>query len=103
MSVLMNFAMFPTDKGTSVSKYVSRIIDMLRASGCSYKLGSMSTTVETDTMQEAVSILEKAYSLLEKDSDRVYSAVTFDIKKSEKGRMTQKINSIENHIGEVEK
>ncbi len=103
MSVLMNFAMFPTDKGTSVSKYVSRVIDMIRKSGFSYKLGSMSTTVETDTMAEALQILEKAYALLEPDSSRVYSTVTFDIKKSEKGRMTQKINSIEKHIGEVEK
>ncbi len=103
MSVLMNFAMFPTDKGTSVSKYVSRVIDMIRASGFNYKLGSMSTTVETDTMAEALQILEKAYAVLEPDSSRVYSTVTFDIKKAEKGRMTQKINSIEKHIGEVEK
>ncbi len=99
----MNFAMFPTDKGTSVSKYVSRVIDMLRSSGYSYKLSSMSTTVETDTMPEALKLLEKAYALLETDSDRVYSTVTFDIKKSKIGRITQKINSIEKHIGEVEK
>ncbi len=103
MSVLMNFAMFPTDKGTSVSKYVSRVIDMLRSSGYAYKLGSMSTTVETETMSEALSILEKAYALLEPDSSRVYSTVTFDIKKSETGRMAQKVNSIEKHIGKVEK
>ncbi len=99
----MNFAMFPTDKGTSVSKYVSRIIDMLRESGYNYKLGSMSTTVETNSMNEALEILDKAYKLLEVDSDRVYSTVTFDIKKSKNGRMIQKIASIEKHIGEVEK
>lgn len=101
MSVLMNFAMFPTDKGTSVSKYVSRVINMLRESGYNYKLGSMSTTVETETMQEALSVLDKAHSVLEPDCSRIYSTVTFDIKKSEQGRMTQKVASIEKHIGKV--
>jgi uncharacterized protein YqgV (UPF0045/DUF77 family) len=33
MSVLLEFAMFPTDKGTSVSAYVSKVIDMIRFSG----------------------------------------------------------------------
>lgn len=103
MSVLMEFAMFPTDKGTSVSEYVSKIIDMIRATGVNYKLGSMGTTIETKTMPEALSILDKAYALLKADSERVYSTVTFDIKKSELGRMKQKVDAIEEHIGEVEK
>ena len=30
MSVLLEFAMFPTDKGESVSNYVSRIIKMIK-------------------------------------------------------------------------
>jgi uncharacterized protein YqgV (UPF0045/DUF77 family) len=33
MSVLMNYAMFPTDKGSSVSEYVSKIIKMVSESG----------------------------------------------------------------------
>lgn len=95
--------MFPTDKGTSVSEYVSKVIDMIRASNVNYKLGSMGTTIETKTMGEALNIVDKAYALLEPDSDRVYSTITFDIKKSELGRMKQKVDSIEEHIGKVEK
>ena len=38
MSVLLEFAMFPTDKGDSVSKYVSKVIDMIKNSGLDYKL-----------------------------------------------------------------
>ncbi len=29
MSVLMEFAMFPTDKGESISEYVSRILKII--------------------------------------------------------------------------
>jgi uncharacterized protein YqgV (UPF0045/DUF77 family) len=46
MSVLFEFAMFPTDKGESVSKYVSKIIDMIDKSGVDYKLTPMGTVIE---------------------------------------------------------
>lgn len=99
----MEFAMFPTDKGTSVSTEVSQVIEMIKNSGHSYKLGSMGTTVETRTMSEALEILEKSYKILEKNSERIYSSVKFDIKKSEMGRLNAKVQSIENKIGKVEK
>lgn len=103
MSVLMNFAMFPTDKGTSVSKYVGEIISMIRESGAEYKLSAMSTVVETETMEEALSIVQKANDIL-KDSDRIYSAITFDIQNNKPfGRMKGKIASVEAKIGEVNK
>jgi uncharacterized protein YqgV (UPF0045/DUF77 family) len=35
---MLEFAMFPTDKGVSVSNYVSRIIKMIDKSGASYQL-----------------------------------------------------------------
>lgn len=95
--------MFPTDKGTSVSKYVSKIIEMIKNTGVAYKLTPMATIVETETMPEALQIMEKAYAILEPHSDRVYCAATFDIKKSKPGRIVQKVKSIEDKIGEVNK
>lgn len=103
MSVLMNFAMFPTDKGTSVSKQVSKVINMIKNSGASYKLSAMSTVIETETMTEALEIIQKAHDILT-ESDRIYSAVTFDIQNNKPfGRMEGKIKSVESKIGEVNK
>ena len=103
MSVLTEFAMFPTDKGVSVSKYVSRIISMIRESGFSYQLTAMGTIVETNTMKEALEIINNAYNVLEPFSDRVYSTAKFDIQKNKDNRLSSKIKSIENKIGEVNK
>jgi len=100
MSVLVNYAMFPTDSGTSVSKYVSKIIKMIDASGVSYKLNPMGTSFETETMAEALQIIEKSYDIL-KDHDRVYSVVNFDIQKNKSNRIQSKIDSIESKIGKV--
>ncbi|MFP4268496.1 MAG: MTH1187 family thiamine-binding protein [Spirochaetaceae bacterium] len=101
MSVLMEFAMFPTDKGTSVSAEVSKIIAMVRESGHPYTLSPMGTTVETETMEEATSLLNRASKILEPDSERVYSSVKFDIRKGKSNRLEGKIASVEEKIGKV--
>ncbi len=101
MSVLMQFAMFPTDKGASASQYVSRIIAMIRESGLPYQLSAMGTIVETETLAEAQAIVSKAYALLSKDCTRVYCTVTFDIRDGKSGRMQHKITAIEEKIGPV--
>ena len=41
MSVLLEFSMFPTDKGESVSAYVGRILTFIDGSGVSYRLTPM--------------------------------------------------------------
>lgn len=99
MSVLVEFAMFPTDKGESVSAYVSRIIKMIDESGVPYKLTPMGTVFETETMEEALDIINKAYKQLEKDCNRVYSVVKFDIRKGKSNRLVQKIQSVEKKLG----
>jgi len=101
MSVLMQFAMFPTDKGASASPFVSRVIAMVRESGLPYQLNAMGTIIETETLEEAQAIVHKAYELLSNDCTRVYCTVTFDIRNGKPGRMQKKIASIEEKIGPV--
>lgn len=101
MSVLMEFAMFPTDKGESVSAYVSMVIDMIRKSGFNYKLTAMGTIIETENMHDALDILQKAYEILSHESQRIYSTVKFDIRKNKNNRLEGKITSIEQKIGNV--
>ncbi len=108
MSVLLEFSMFPTSSdcrdGSSVSAYVSRIIDAIDKSGASYQLTPMGTIVETDTVREALDIIALAYEQLEDECERVYSSLKFDIRKGKKNRLKSKIKSVEKVLGrEVEK
>jgi uncharacterized protein (TIGR00106 family) len=91
--------MFPTDKGESVSKYVSRIIKMIDESGIPYKLTPMGTIFEVGTIEEATAIINKAYKQLEPDCNRVYSVVKFDIRKGKSNRLVGKIKSVEEKLG----
>lgn len=101
MSVLAEFAMFPTDKGESVSQYVSRIIKMISESGVSYQLTPMGTIFETEEMPEALQIIAKAEACLAPDCNRIYSSIKFDIQKGKSNRMISKLASIEQKIGKV--
>jgi uncharacterized protein (TIGR00106 family) len=102
MSVLLEFAMFPTDKGESVSAYVSQVIKMIRDCGASYQLTPMGTIVETDTMDDALAIVKQAYQVLDgAGCNRIYSSLKFDIRKGKENRLQGKLNSVREKIGEV--
>ena len=99
MSVMFEFAMFPTDKGESVSPYVSRILKIIDESNVSYKLTPMGTIVEMETFDEALALINRAYRELEGDCGRIYSTIKFDIRKGKSERLTQKIESVEKKVG----
>ena len=103
MSVLLNFSIFPLGEGTSVSKYVSEVLDMVRASGVAYKLNPMGTSIETETMHEALSIVQRAHDILEPNADRIYSAITIDSQKGKSNRIETKTASVEARIGKLNK
>lgn len=102
MSVLLEFAMFPTDRGESVSDYVSQVIRMIRDSGCDYQLTPMGTIIETDTLPQALQLVESAYRVLEQAGcQRVYSSLKLDIRMGKSDRMRGKVASVREKIGDV--
>ena len=104
MSVLMEFAMFPTDSGESVSAEVSQIIEVIRKKTSHYQLTPMGTVIETDSFDEALEILSLCNKTLKNSgAKRIYSSVKFDVRYGKNNRLLSKIESIENKIGEVNK
>lgn len=94
----MNFAMFPTRKGESVSPFVARVVESVRSKGYASQLTSMGTIVETESLQEALNVIQDAYATLEGDCDRVYLALNIDIRKEESGRIQSKVKSVEDKL-----
>ncbi|MFO7874123.1 MAG: MTH1187 family thiamine-binding protein [Bacteroidales bacterium] len=103
MSVLLEFAMFPTDKGESVSSYVSKVIKMIDDTGHNYRLTPMGTIVEAGTMEEILDVVNNAYKVLEPDCNRVYSSIKLDIRKGTDNRLEGKVKAVEDQIGTVKK
>ena len=97
-SFLLEFSMFPTSdecrEGSSVSKQVAKVIDVIDKSGVPYQLTPMGTIIEAKSMKEALGIVELAYEQLN-GCERVYSSLKFDIRKNCENRLKTKIESVE--------
>ena len=98
MSALIEFAIFPTDHGESKSKYVARVIEMIKNSGISYQFTPMGTILETETVVEGLAIVEKAYEILQIDCNRIYSTIKIDYRGGQSNRLIKKIESVESKL-----
>jgi len=97
MSVLIDFAIFPTDKQTSVSPYVARVVRIIKESGLAFKLGPMGTSVEGE-WTEIMDLVSRCFEELRKDSNRVYLTLKADYRKGASGRLEGKVKSVEEKI-----
>ena len=98
MSALIEFAIFPTDHGESKSKYVARVIEMIKNSGITYQFTPMGTILETETVAEGLAIVEKAYEILQIDCNRIYSTIKIDYRSGQSNRLIKKIESVESKL-----
>ena len=97
MSVLLEFSMTPLDKGESVSQYVSRSLDIIDKSGIPYKLGPMGTVLEGE-WHEVMDVVEKCYSRMNEDCNRISCSIKIDYRKNRTNGLTSKIKSLENKL-----
>jgi len=91
--VLAEFSMYPTDKGESVSKYVSQIIDHIDKSGITYKLTPMGTILE-GSWDEVFGVISGCFRILEPQSNRITTIIKVDYRKGYESRMISKIEKV---------
>jgi uncharacterized protein (TIGR00106 family) len=98
MSVVIEFAIFPTDKGESKSRYVAKVIEMIKDSGVNYIFTPMGTIIETDSVKEGLDIVNRAYEILQADCNRIYSTIKIDYRAGYKNRLEQKVKSVKSKL-----
>lgn len=94
MSVVIDFSIFPVDKGASVSPYVARVVQVIRDSCLPYQVTPMGTCIEGD-WSEVMALVDRCFKVLEQDSDRIYLTVKGDYRRGQKGRMESKVRAVE--------
>ena len=97
MSVLIDFSIFPLDKGESVTQYVTRVVKIIKGSGLSHKLGPMGTSIEGE-WDEVMRVVKRCFEELNEDCDRIYFAIKGDYRKIGSGRITAKVESVERKL-----
>ena len=68
--MLLQFSIFPLDKGDHLSPYVARCLDIVDASGVPYATNAMGTILEGE-YDEVMAIVRRCFDELGSDCDRI--------------------------------
>jgi len=93
MSTLIDFSIFPLDKGESVGPYVARVVSIIQESGLAFSLGPMGTSIEGE-WEEVMALVSRCFESLKRDCDRVVMTLKADYRKGTSGRIEEKILSV---------
>lgn len=96
--VLLEFAMYPTDKGESVSDYVKRSLEIIDDSGLPYRLGPMGTCLEGE-YDEVMAVVKACYERMSADCGRVACTLKFDYRHGPAGRLDAKVETLRRKTG----
>ncbi|MBW2432523.1 MAG: MTH1187 family thiamine-binding protein [Deltaproteobacteria bacterium] len=93
MSTIVEFSIFPLDKGESLSPYVARALELIQDSGLPYELNPMGTCVEGE-WNDVMALVNRCFEALEKDCNRISLSLKADYRKGPAGRMKSKVVSV---------
>ena len=96
--VVLEFSMYPLDKGESLSSYVARSLDIIDKSGLDYELHAMGTLLEGE-YDEVMSVVRNCYQAMSEDCERIACNIKLDYRKGRAGRLKSKIASVEKKVG----
>ena len=95
---LLEFSMFPLDKGASLSSYVARSLDIIDRSGLDYQCHAMGTTLE-GPLDEAFAVVRQCFDRMATDCDRIECSIKVDYRKGHEGRLKGKVARVEEKLG----
>ncbi len=96
--VLLEFSIYPTDKGESVSPYVARVLEIVDDSGLPYRLGPMGTTLEGEYGQ-VMAVVERCFAVLAADCNRIACQIKLDYRRGRTGGLDGKVDSLRARTG----
>jgi uncharacterized protein (TIGR00106 family) len=96
--VLLEFSMFPLDKGESLSQYVARSLDIIDASGLDYRCHAMGTVLEGE-FDQVIDVVRQCFQAMAADCRRVECSIKLDYRQGRRGRLDSKVRSVEEKLG----
>ena len=96
--VLLEFSLYPTDKGASVSDYVKGNLEIIDDSGLPYRLGPMGTTLEGE-YDEVMAVVKRCFDRMSEDCGRVACQLKFDWRRGRTGGLDAKVQTLKDKTG----
>lgn len=96
--MLASFSILPMGKGERVKDEVAKVLDLVDRSGLNYRAGAMHTTVE-GSEDEVMELIMQCHNLMKTIAPRVLTSIKIDDTGDEAGRLTGKVEDVEEVLG----
>lgn len=96
--VVLEFSLYPLDKGESLSRYVARSMEIIEQSGLDYQFHAMGTLLEGE-YDQVMDVVRRCYEAMAADCNRVECVLRFDARKDRSGQLKAKVRSVEEKLG----
>ena len=99
MAVLAQLKVVPLGVGTSLSKYVAKVIEVLERRGIKYVLGPMGTAVEFSDLKELTDVIDEVIKVLRNlGVQRVGIDISLDIRFDKELSLEGKVASVKEKL-----
>ena len=95
--MLAEFTVVPIGVGESLSKYVTKSMELIKASGLPYRMNPMGTVVE-GSFDEIMALVRKCHMRMLEDANRVVTTIKMDDRKGKVGALDKKIESVQQKV-----
>jgi uncharacterized protein (TIGR00106 family) len=96
--IVLDFSIFPVNKGESLSHYVAKSLDIVDRSGLDYRCHAMGTLLEGE-WDDVMNVVRGCFQALAVDCDRIECTIKIDYRKARTGRLKSKVASVEEKLG----
>jgi uncharacterized protein (TIGR00106 family) len=93
--IIAQLSIAPLGEGTSVSKYVRIVLDVLKEENVRSKTNAMATVIETNDLETLFNIVQKAHeAVLKAGGKRVITELKIDDRRDKKSTINSKLESL---------
>ena len=93
--IIAQVSLAPVGKGTSLSKYVKKAIEVFEKENIKFRTNPMSTVIETEDIEKLFDVIKKAHqSIIDLDVERVITEVKIDHRIDKNVDMDKKLDSL---------
>jgi uncharacterized protein (TIGR00106 family) len=93
--IISQLSIAPIGKDVSVSKYVKKVIDVIRRYNVKYETNAMSTVIETKDLETLFEIVKSAHmAIIYLGIDRVITELKIDDRRDKNSTIDSKLKSI---------
>ena len=94
--IISQLSIAPVGEGTSLSKYVKIVIDVLEKNDIKFKTNDMATVIETENLKTLFRVVEEAHkAVIDTGAKRVITELKIDDRKDKEVIIGTKVKSIQ--------